>query len=436
MIVPSRRWYLGALVPGVMALLMLADQRWIVLFVAANAGWLLALLADWRRAAGTGMAVRRDAPPAFSVGRGTEVRWQWENVRARSIAVHAREEVPPVLVAGGMLERVLTLAPGGMTESRMLTPVGRGKGEARTMHLRVLGPWGLAWHQRRVELPWRVVVHPSLDPARRRALPGSALRRREAGSHRQRLQGEGRVFESLREWVPGDEPRVVDWKATARRGRMMARQYEDERRQQVMIMVDAGRLLAAEDEGEPRLEAAIRAALELATAAVDEDDDIGCMIFADRVTRFIPPARGRRALQAVAEALAGAEGRLVEPDYPAAFSRLAARGRKRALTVLFTDAIDRTASDAMLAQAGTLRPRHLPLVVALRDPFLDRVALARPADARGAFEKAAAEELLQARAAALAQLRSQGILVLDVPARSAADAVVRQYRQLKRRGAI
>jgi uncharacterized protein (DUF58 family) len=160
------------------------------------------------------------------------------------------------------------------------------------------------------------------------------------------------------------------------------------------------------------------------------------MAFADEVQLFVPPARGQRALRGVLDGLASIEGRLVEPNYPAAFAYLATRNRKRALTVLFTDVIDRTASEALLAHAASLRPRHLPLAVTLRDPQLERVANARPHTGAEAFERAAAEELLVDREEALAEMRRSGVLVLDVPPAAAARAVVEQYIALKRRAAI
>jgi uncharacterized protein (DUF58 family) len=203
-----------------------------------------------------------------------------------------------------------------------------------------------------------------------------------------------------------------------------------------MIVLDAGRLLTAEIDGRARLESAIAAALELAHSAVGHDDNVGLMVFADEVLHYVQPARGRRALRLVLDALAATEGRLVEPDYPAVFGQLAARSRKRALTVLFTDVIDRTASEAFVAQAGALRPRHLPLAVTLRDPALERLASARPAALDAAYERAAAEELLEAREMALAELRRRGVLVLDVPPDGAARAVVQQYERLKRRSLI
>src|SRR5262249_5223384 len=230
----------------------------------------------------------------------------------------------------------------------------------------------------RLELPWEVTFFPSLVASSLRALPPQARRRRQAGLRSVRRRGEGRLFEGLGEWVRGDDTRIIDWKATARRGKPIARQYEDERREHLLIVIDAGRQLTAEVDGIARLESVISAAVRLAHAAVEHDDNVGAMVFADGIQSFVPAARGRRGLRGVLEALASAEGRLVEPDYPAAFRYLATRNRRRALTVFFTDVIDRTASEAVVAQVATLRERHVPLAVTLRDPSLERLASARP----------------------------------------------------------
>ena len=197
--------------------------------------------------------------------------------------------------------------------------------------------------------------------------------------------GEGRLFEGLREWVPGDETRIIDWKATARRGKPIARQYEDERRQQVLIVIDAGRLLTAEVDGVARLESVVVGG----AAAGAGRGGARRQRRPDGLRRHGPALRGAGAAAAARSGRCStgwrtAEGRLVESDYPAAFRYLAAHNRKRALTVLFTDVIDRTASEALVAHAATLRPRHLPLAVTLRDPALEALATARPvSDGRG-----------------------------------------------------
>jgi uncharacterized protein (DUF58 family) len=261
-----------------------------------------------------------------------------------------------------------------------------------------------------------------------------ALRRRELGRRPERQLGEGRLFESLREFVPGDDPRHVDWKATARRRKMITRQYEAERRQHVLLVLDTGRLLTADVAGVARLDYAVQAALELAYAAAQHDDNVGVMAFADGVHHYVAPQRGQAGLKQVIDVLAVLQPTLVEPDYPGAFRYLAVRNRKRALTVLFTDVIDRFASEALVANVATLRPRHVPLAVTLRNPELDALAGTRPQSTGDAYRKAAAEELLRARDEAVGFMRRSGVMVLDVAPERAAQAVVQRYLELKRHG--
>ncbi len=440
MFFPDRNWYLTALALALVAPVALVWPGAAVLLLALDLLWLIALGIDAWRTAGIDLrdvGIVREAPSAFSVGRNLPVTYRWSNATGRDLVLRVREVFPPALVTESGPERRLALPAGTVRSEEVdVRPVRRGKGTGGTVWLRIRGPWGLGWRQAKRELPWQAVVYPNLIGASMRSLPTQTQRRREAGFRSVRRIGEGRMFESLKEWVPGEDTRTIDWKATARRGKVMARQYEDERRQQVLLVIDAGRMLTAEVDGQPRLEAVVEAALHLAHSAVEHDDNVGLMVFADVVQQFVPPARGRRALRAVLDALASIEGKLVEPDYPAAFAYLAARNRKRALTVLFTDVIDRTASEALVAQIGTLRPRHLPLAVTLRDPALERRATERPGTAAQAFERAAAEELLQSREIALAEMRGRGVLVLDVPPSGASAAVVEQYNRLKRRGVL
>ncbi len=440
MLLPDRRWYQVAAGLALVAPLAIWWPPAAPVLLVLDALWLLLLGVDLWRLAGPeaeALTVTREAPPAFSVGRALPVLYRWSQPLSRALTVRVREEFPAQLTPA-TTERTLLLPAGGtpLLDQVTLTPVHRGRGSGGRLHLRLRGPLGLGWRQLRRELPWQVVVYPNLVGASLRSLPTQAQRRREAGFRTIRRIGEGRMFESLKEWVPGEDTRTIDWKATARRGKVMARQYEDERRQQVLIVIDAGRMLTAEVGGRSRLEAVIEAALHLAHSAVEHDDNIGLLVFADEVQQWVPPARGRRALRAVLDALATVEGKLVEPNYPAAFAYLAARNRKRALTVLFTDVIDRTASEALVAQVGALRPRHVPLAVTLREPALERLATARPETDAAAFERAAAEELLLSREAALAEMRGRGILVLDVSPAGASAAVVDQYNRLKRRGVI
>jgi uncharacterized protein (DUF58 family) len=437
-VIPSRRWLLGAAALALVAPLALAWPPAAGFLPALDVLWVALLAID---ALGTPaprtLSVTREAPVAFGVGRAAVIRYRWRHRARRPLTLEVRERLPEPLGGADTPSRRLTVPRGeGLDERLELVPRRRGAGGGGATAVRILGPLGLAWRQGSLALSWSATVYPTVPDLPLRPLPLQVLRRREAGLRAIRRPGEGRLFEGLREWVPGDETRIIDWKATARRGKTIARQYEDERRQQVLIVIDAGRLLTAEVNGVPRLESVVSAALQLARAAVEHDDNVGLMVFADTVQSYVAPARGRRALRAVLDGLAHAEGRLAESDYPGAFRYLAARNRKRALTVLFTDVIDRTASEALVAHAATLRPRHLPLAVTLRDPALEALASARPGAPAAAFERAAAEELLGAREAALAEMRGRGVMVLDVPPDGAGEAVVTRYYQLKRRGML
>ena len=412
-------------VPWGLDVMLLADLFLILLI------WLDATLAQR-------VSVAREPLPALSVGHAGEVTYRWTNPSARRARLQVRE-VRPDILGGLQPPRVLRIPARSVgRETVPVVPLRRGRerGGAGGFVVDSTGPLGLGRHRMQVPLPWEVVVYPPLVSVRLRASVAEALRRREAGMKPVRRLGEGRLFESLREWVPGDDLRHIDWKATARRAKVITRQYEAERRQQVLLVLDTGRLMTADVGGVARLDFAVQAALELAYAAAQHDDNVGIMTFADGVQHFVAPERGRAGVRGVMDVLAEVQPKLVEPDYPGAFRYLAARNRKRALTVLFTDVIDRFASDALVANVATLRPRHLPLAVTLRNPELDAAAAQRPETSRDAFRKAAAEELLHAREEALGHMRRAGVLVIDVTPERAAQAVVAKYLDLKRRGTL
>jgi uncharacterized protein (DUF58 family) len=421
---------LGYRIPVALDVLLLVDA-------ALLAGvWVDALLAPRLSSAGTEVSVTRDATLALSLGRAGEVNYRWRNGAPRRARLRVREVRPDVL--GGTLapRQVVIAAHGETREALPVVAVRRGHETAGGFAVDSGGPLGLGVRRSQLALPWEVRVYPALTALRRRAAVAQAVRRRELGRQPVRRLGEGRLFESLRDFVPGDDPRLIDWKATARRRKLITRQFEAERRQHVLLVLDAGRLLTADVAGVARMDYVVQAALELAYAAAQHDDNVGVMVFADGVKSFVAPQRGRRGLKQILDVLAEVVPTLVEPDYPGAFRYLAARNRKRALTVVFTDVIDRFASEALVANLATLRPRHLPLAVTLRNPELDGLASLRPETERDAWRKAAAEELLRSREEALSIMRRAGVLVLDVPPIRAAEAVVDKYLELKRRGRL
>ena len=429
---------------------LIPSHRWLALLAAASPLFLLSpavalgvdlvlvilLFGDALSVPGAHrLRVTRRAPARISLGARAEVDLRIDNHTPRRVRVRVTDDLPPLLQREG--DDVLDVWIPAWREERVpyaVKALRRGDGEFGDLHLRVAGPLGLAWRQRTVGQADAVRVVPGILEVKRYRLLGLRNRLREAGFRAVRQRGEGGSFESLREYVRGDDPRTVDWKASARRGSLIVRQFELERRQNVVIAIDAGRLMTQKVGERERLDYALTAALLLADVARVHDDAVGLLVFSDRVEAFIPPARN--SVSRLAEALGEVHARMVEPNYPAAFTYLSKQVRKRSLLVLFTDLIDPLASAAVVSQLSRAADRHLPLAVAIRNPDLEAAAAQTATDEAAVYRRAAAEELLQARAAALAAMQRAGVLVADTRPGDAVPAVVNRYLDVKRRGML
>jgi uncharacterized protein (DUF58 family) len=302
------------------------------------------------------------------------------------------------------------------------------------VHLRVLGPWGLAWRGAKIDLHDRIRVFPGAEHIERRKLPGLRPEVARVGPRRTRRWAEGSEFESLREYRSGDDPRTIDWKASARRPEILVRNYQVERNQTVVLAVDAGRLMREQIGDRERLDHALSSALALATRALAHGDRIGLIVFDEQV-RTIMPA-GRAKLSVLADAFANVQARPVEPNYPIAFAMLRRTFKKRSLVVIFSDVIDGAASRALVRSVEGAAARHLPLVVALRNPEVEAVAAARGAAASSPYRRAAAEELLDARERAIQGMRRAGVQVVDAAPGTISAALLSKYSEIKGRGLL
>ncbi|MGI9189339.1 MAG: DUF58 domain-containing protein [Longimicrobiaceae bacterium] len=424
--------------PRLLLALAAAAPLWLLGWRAALAADLLILgaaLLDGVLARGSpSPRVERVAPTRVSLGSLFPVRLEVVNPTPRPLTLQVTDDLPGGLEREGADRWEAIVAPGDAL--RVTYTVGaaeRGAHALGDVHLRVRGPLGLVWREQRIPRADPLSVQPGIEGLRRQRLLG--LRRlRDAGVRATRERGEGGSWESLREYVRGDDPRGIDWKATARRGEPMVRLREAERSQNVLLVIDAGRLMTERIGDRERIDHALSAALLLAEVATRHGDRVGLMVFAESVRQWIPPRR--LPLGRVSEALGAVQPTLAEPNYPAAFLHLARRLRRRSLLVVFSDVIDPRASAALVAHLGRAAGRHLPLLIALRNPDLDVAAEAVVTERADALRRAAAEELLQARAVALAAMRRSGALVADVAAGGAVAATVNRYLEVKRRGLL
>ena len=447
---PTRRLALFAALAAPLWLLS-SSTAGLFVAIAGAVALLAAALLDVVRAPGARVVeLEREAPATVGLGDRATCTYRLYSRWPLPLLVALHDRLPPALRpdqdAGGGASAtlppaaVVLLPPdGSATAVRPIAGRVRGAATLGPVALRVRGPLGLVDRVLRppVQGADTVAVAPSVAGIRRYRLLAVQHRLRDAGVRQIRRRGEGTAFASLREYAVGDDPRHIDWKATARRGRPIVREFTVEQGQSVIIAIDAGRLMTQLSGDQSRFEHALSAALVLADVAVHSGDQVGLLLFGEEVQAWLPPARGAAALTRIREALIPAQARLVEPDYAGAFRTLATRHRKRALVVLFTDVVDERASQALIAHTTRGAVRHLPLVVALRNDAL--LAAARPeeqATVQAIYESAAAEELVQARETALQRMRRAGVSVVDVSPTLMAAAVVNRYLELKGRAAV
>lgn len=381
--------------------------------------------------------VQRALPDNVGVGDHVEGLYRIVSLWGRPLAVTLHDEPPPMLAwerargehrlpAGGTLE----IPVGVEGRARVETPLG-------DVALHVRTPLGLVARMLHYPQSDRMLITPSLAGVRRFRWLAVHHRLAAAGVRDSRRRGEGRSFARLRDYVVGDDPRFIDWKATARRGHPITREFTIEQSQTVYVMIDAGRSMTQLVGGFARFEYALSSALVLADVATRAGDRVGAMVFDDQLRALVPAQRGAAALHALRTALLPLQPTLVEPDYSAAFRALALRQKKRALLVLLTDVIEARAARSLLAQLTRGASRHLALVVALRNESLIAASALPERSAPGAlYASAAAEELLAERATALQRMRDAGVVVLDVAPDAMAAAIVSEYLELKVRGAL
>lgn len=341
--------------------------------------------------------------------------------------------------------RLLTssLQPLSSKEFRYhLRPPRRGDYRFGDLNLRWWGVLGMIIRQARYSAAADVKVYPNLLDIRKYELLVRKGQLTEMGLRQTRLLGSGTEFERLREYQFDDEFRMIDWKATARRGKPISRQFETERSQTIMAILDVGRLMRSPvadpsgGQGLAKLDYAVNAVLMLSYVAGLRGDKVGLLVFADQVMHYLAPRTGKGQFHRMLATLYAVESQLVESNYTRAFAYLGAKHKKRSLIVIFTDLSGGIAAKSIVAQVAPLWPRHLPLLVAISDPSVHQLAQQRPRDSASVYERAVAEQVLDERAVVLKSLRQRGVMTLDVPANQLTISVVNKYLELKARGRI
>src|ERR1051325_4208876 len=396
-----------------------------------------AIFDAWNSKLAKGVSIERHFGARFAVGAETDVRIDVANHTPRDISLILKDEYPPQMQLFGSREaRVEVEAQTSTKFFYSLKPPKRGQFSFGRIAVRSLSRWRLAWCQTAADEPITVKVYPNMRRAREAELRALGTRSFVAARRKSQWRGEGRDFESLRDYVRGDEMRHISWTATARRGKLVTRQYQMERDQTILVALDAGRLMTGRLENETKLDLAVHATLALMSAAARAGDNAGLLVFGRRIKAFLPPKRGAEHLDAALEALHAIEPEMIEPSYARAFEFISANSQRRSLVVVLTDLVDEEGSSELLSSLKLLRPRHLPLVVTIGDRDLKAVVRNSPEDETEVFTPSVAEEIMYQREAALRLVESQGGLALDVTAAALVPRLLETYLRVKERGLL
>jgi uncharacterized protein (DUF58 family) len=349
--------------------------------------------------------------------------------RARRVVI--RDELPPGWVAEPE-ELVVELPPYARRElAYTVVPPRRGKLSFGDISLRIEGAARLG--AALVDVPARAdaKVYPNVLGPRRYELAARLGDLRYVGFRNVRRVGGGGELDQLREYVEGDPYRDLDWKSTAKRNRPVTRLYQQEKSQQVIIALDAGRMMAARLDAITKLDHAINAALLLAYVALKHGDRVGLVVFSDVVRTFVPPGRGPAQYRKLLEALYAVEAEVTYVDFRRFVEFVHLRVPRRALLVLFSDLLDDTHARPLVDHATLLRRKHLPVCVTMEDRTAIELAT-RPAESPAdAYRRAAAADLLAERQAIKARLQKAAVGLVEAPPGELSVATVNRYLAIK-----
>ena len=319
---------------------------------------------------------------------------------------------------------------------RPVVPLLRGALTLGTVYVWFENTIGLVRRRLRVKVAHEVRVYPDLGLVERYGNLHARNRLIEAGLRKMRLRGIGTEFESLREWSDGDQFRAINWKATARRGKLIVTQHEVERSQNIMLLLDCGRLMTPRIDEQRKFDYAITAALSAATIAGLANDKVGFVAFANQILFASVPRAGKVALAEASQRLYDLEPRFEESDYGRAFGYVRAHLHKRSLIVLFTDMFDPVASATVLSEIGLLARRHLVLCVLMNDAAIEAALAKVPGEPLDVYRAGVAASLAEERRAARAILARTGVRLIDVPAAKLTVSLIDAYLDIKQRALL
>ncbi|MEU0006932.1 DUF58 domain-containing protein [Streptomyces sp. NPDC006314] len=408
--------------------------------LAVNGPLALACACDYVLAAPVRrLVLARSGDTSARLGEAAGVTLTISNPSRRPLRARLRDAWPPSSWQPGTevdaSRHRLTVPPGERRRvTTRLRPVRRGDRQADRVTIRSYGPLGLFSRQGSHKVPWTVRVLPPFTS--RKHLPSKLARLRELDGRTSMLtRGEGTEFDSLREYVPGDDSRSIDWRATARQSAVAVRTWRPERDRHILLVLDTGRTSAGRVGDAPRLDASMDAALLLAALASRAGDRVDLLAYDRRVRALVQGRSAGDVLPSVVNAMATLEPELVETDARGLTATALRVASRRSLVVLLTTLDAAPVEQGLLPVLPQLTQRHTVLVASVADPHIASMAKAR-GNAEAVYEAAAAAQAQSERQRTAEQLRRHGVTVVDATPDDLASALADAYLSLKAAGRL
>jgi uncharacterized protein (DUF58 family) len=435
MLLPARALLLSVAALALAALAPALWPGWLPAWALTAAALALLVAGDaamsWWEHAPSAARKLEHALPLGETSRVTlELAWHGRRPRTAFVCDHT----PTACESQGMPAH-LQLAPGVLARvTYRLRPIARGEHHFGPIAVRLRSPLGFWLRQHRIAAKSRVRVYPNFTIYSRHALLAADARTAASGVLKRRRRGQGLDFEQLREYREGDTPRQIDWRATARIGKLISREYQDERDQRIILMVDAGRRMGARDGSLSHFDHALDTLLLLAWVGLRNGDAVGLHTLGGH-QRMLAPHKSRATLTRILDAVYDLEPTLEASDFESAAQQLLAREKKRALVVILTNLRDED-DENLLSAARLLGSRHLVLVASLRERAIDEASEVAVHNLESAARHGAALDYRARREASFRRLRQAGVLCLDATPESLAITTVNRYLAVKAEGRL
>lgn len=314
-------------------------------------------------------------------------------------------------------------------------PNRRGPALIERCGARWTGPLGLVWHQKERQCDYEVGILPDVSPIRS---PTVQLFLRDAlyGIVARKFRGEGTEFDALADYQSGMDRRSIDWKGSARHTRLLAKEYDTERNNQIVFAVDCGKAMCEPIDGLPRVDRAVQAALLTAFAALKSGDRASLMAFAAKPEIFSPFVSGTKDFHRFQSDAAAIEYRSQESNFTLAMATLAGRLKRRSLIVILTDFADTTSAELMLESVGRLVNRHLVLFVVMQDAALEDIIEREPVNIDRVAESVTADALITEKQLVITRLQHMGVDVIEAPHHDIGSRLLNAYLRIKKRGSL